>query len=245
MRLLDLRIVITGSGRGIGKSIALRCADEGGRIVINDINPSNLREVRNSLESKGVKVIPFEGDVSIRSAAQGLIEATVKGFGGIDVLVNNAGIIRNAPFLELTEEEWDEVIRVNLKGAFNCAQFAARHMVQQESGRIINISSRAYLGSEQMANYASSKAGMLGLTRCMAMELGPYGITVNAVAPGMIDTELNRSTFDNTLIENRIQKTPLRRIGFPDDIANAVVFLASSEASYITGEVLHVTGGCY
>jgi 3-oxoacyl-[acyl-carrier protein] reductase len=244
MRLKDLSIVITGSGRGIGKSIAIRCAEEGARVVINDIHSSNLHEVRANLESKRVKVIAFEGDISKRLEAKKLIDAAITGFGRIDVLVNNAGIIRNAPFLDLTEEDWDEVIRVNLKGVFNCAQCAARCMVQQGSGRIINISSRAYLGAQQMANYAASKAGILGLTRCMAIELGPYGITVNAVAPGTIDTEPVRSMFEGFL-EDRIKKTPLRRIGSPDDIANAVVFLASSEASYITGEVLHVTGGFY
>jgi len=244
MRLKDRSIVITGSGRGIGKTIAIRCADEGARVVINDVHPSNLREVRANLVSKGAKTIAFEGDISKRSEAQGLIEAAVRGFGRIDVLVNNAGIIRNAPFLDLTEEDWDEVIRVNLKGVFNCAQFAAQHMIQQGGGRIINISSRAYLGAQQMANYAASKAGILGLTRCMAMELGPYGITVNAVAPGTIDTEPVKSMFEGFL-EDRIKKTPLGRIGSPDDIAYSVVFLASSEASYITGEVLHVTGGFY
>jgi 3-oxoacyl-[acyl-carrier protein] reductase len=244
MRLKDVSIVITGSGRGIGKAIAIRCADEGARVVINDIHSSNLREVRANLVSKGAKTIAFEGDISKRSEAQGLIEAAVRGFGRIDVLVNNAGIIRNAPFLDLTEEDWDEVIRVNLKGVFNCAQFAAQHMIQQGGGRIINISSRAYLGAQQMANYAASKAGILGLTRCMAMELGPYGITVNAVAPGTIDTEPVRSMFEGFL-EDRIKKTPLGRIGSPDDVAYSVVFLASSEASYVTGEVLHVTGGFY
>jgi len=244
MRLKDLSIVITGSGRGIGKSIAIRCTEEGARVVINDLRFSNLREVQTHLKSKGAEVIAFEADVSRRSEAQQLIDAAIKGFGRIDVLVNNAGIIRNAPFLDLTEEDWDEVIKVNLKGVFNCAQYAARHMVQQRSGRIINISSRSYLGAQQMANYAASKAGILGLTRCMAMELGPYGITVNAVAPGTIDTEPVRGMFEGFL-EDRIKKIPLGRIGSPDEVAHTVVFLASSEASYITGEVLHVTGGFY
>jgi 3-oxoacyl-[acyl-carrier protein] reductase len=146
--------------------------------------------------------------------------------------------------LELTEKDWDDTMRINLKGVFNCAQYAAQHMVQQGGGRIINISSRAYLGAPQMAHYAASKAGILGLTRCTAMELGPYGITVNAVAPAQIDTEMLRST-SGGFIEDRIQKAPLRRLGLPEDVAHAVVFLASSEASYITGEVLHVTGGFY
>jgi 3-oxoacyl-[acyl-carrier protein] reductase len=245
MRLKDLSIIVTGSGRGIGRSIVLCCIDEGARVVINDINPSSIEEVRTSLQSKGGKVVVFVGDVSKRSEAQGLIEAAIRGFGRIDVLVNNAGISKTVPFLDITEEDWDEVIRINLKGVFNCAQFAARHMVQQGGGRIINISSRAYLGIEQMAHYAASKAGILGLTRCMAMELGQYNITVNSVAPGMIDTELTRSSISDAFMQDRIQKAPLHRIGSPKDIANAVVFLASSEASYITGEVLHVTGGFY
>jgi len=242
-RLKDLSIVVTGSGRGIGKSIAHHVLGEGARVVINDVNPSRLEEARVALASKGGKVIAFEGDVSIRSVAQRLIDTSISEFGRLDVLVNNAGIARNVPFLELTEEDWDEVIRVNLKGAFHCAQFAARHMVQQKNGRIINISSRAYLGAYNMANYGASKAGLLGLTRCMALELGPYGVNVNAVAPGLIDTELTRISFSPDIVKERVQKTPLRRIGSPDDIAHAVVFLASPEASFITGEVLHVTGG--
>lgn len=245
MRLKDLSIVITGSGRGIGRSIAICCAEEGARVVINDINASNLRETRAILESKGAKVIAFEGDVSKRTDAQGLIDAAINGFGRIDVLVNNAGILSAIPFLDITEKDWDDVINVNLKGAFNCGQYAAQHMVQQRSGKIIHFSSRAYLGAQRMAHYAASKAGILGLMRCMAIELGPYGITVNAVAPGAIDTEMVRSVSSDDSIKDRIQRTPLRRIGVPDDIAHAVVFLASPEASFITGEVLHVTGGCY
>ena len=149
MRLKDMSIVITGSGRGIGRSIAIRCAEEGARVVINDINPSSLQEARTILESRGAKVIAFMGDISKRSEAQRLIESTVKGFGRIDGLVNNAGIGTKVPFLELTEEDWDEVIKVNLKAMFNCGQYAVRQMVKQgEGGRIINISSRAYLGIE-------------------------------------------------------------------------------------------------
>jgi 3-oxoacyl-[acyl-carrier protein] reductase len=244
MRLKDLSIVVTGSGRGIGRSIACLCINEGAKVIINDIDPLRLEDLRTTLASNGGKVIPFLGDVSKRSEAQGLIDAAIKDFGRIDVLVNNVGIIRNAPFLDLTEEDWDEVMRVNLKGAFNCAQFAARHMVQQRAGRIINISSRAYLGAQQMTNYAASKAGILGLTRCMSVELGPYGITVNAVVPGMIDTESVRSSMGGSM-KDRAERTPLGRVGHPDEIAHAVVFLASSEASFITGEFLHVTGGFY
>jgi NAD(P)-dependent dehydrogenase (short-subunit alcohol dehydrogenase family) len=245
MRLKDLSIAITGSGRGIGRSIAICCADEGARVVINDIHSSNLQEVRNILENKGVKVVAFKGDISKRSEAQGLIEAAINGFGRIDVLVNNAGIAKFIPFLDITEEDWDEVMKINLMGDFNCAQCAVRYMVKQGSGRIINISSRSYLGTPKMAHYASSKAGILGLTRSMAMEFGPSGITVNAVAPGMIDTELLRSTSSDDFLRDRLEKIPLRKFGSPEDIAHAVVFLASSEAKYITGEVLHVTGGLY
>ena len=244
MKLKDLCVVVTGSGRGIGRSIAVCCAEEGARVVINDINSSNLRESRAILESKGTRPITFEGDVSKQPDAQGLIDAAIKEFGRIDVLVNNAGIMNAVPFLDITERNWDDVVRVNLKGAFNCSQCAAKQMVRQRSGRIIHISSRSYLGAPQMAHYAASKAGILGLMRCMALELGPFGITVNAIAPGMVDTELTRS-ISGDFMKDRIQATPLRRAGTPEDIANAVVFLASPGASYITGEVLHVTGGFY
>jgi 3-oxoacyl-[acyl-carrier protein] reductase len=242
-RLKDYGVIVTGSGRGIGKSIAHCCIEEGARVVINDVNPTTLEEARISLSSKGGKVIAFEGDVSKRSVAQKLIDLAISEFGRLDVLVNNAAIARNGPFLELTEEDWDEVIRVDLKGPFHCAQLAARHMARQKTGRIINISSRAYLGAPEMANYGAAKAGLVGLTRCMAMELGPYGITVNAIAPGVIDTELTRISFASDDLKERIQKTPLRRLGYPEDIAHAVLFLASPEAGFITGEVLHVTGG--
>ena len=244
MRLHDLNVVVTGSGRGIGKSIAVRCADEGACIVVNDINASDLAQVKQVLEAKGTKVVAVSGDVSNRSDADRLIDATITAFGRVDVLVNNAGITRNAPFLDLTEEDWDVVINVNLKGVFNCAQAAARHMVAQKSGRIINISSRSYLGAREMANYAASKAGILGLTRCMAIELGQFGITVNAIAPGLIDTEPVKGMYEG-FREDRIKKTPVGRIGVPEDIAATVVFLASAEASYITGETTHVTGGFY
>jgi len=242
--LKDLSVVVTGSGRGIGRSIALRCADEGGRLVLNDIDEENLARVKRTLESRGTKVMAFKADISVRSEAKRLILSAVEGFGRIDVLVNNAGITRNSPFLDLTEEDWDVVMKVNLKGAFNCAQAAARYMVDQKSGRIINISSRSYLGARQMANYAASKAGILGLTRCMAIELGPYGITVNAIAPGLIDTEPVKEMYEG-FVEERIKSTPVGRIGVPEDIAAAVVFLASPEASYVTGETMHVTGGVY
>jgi 3-oxoacyl-[acyl-carrier protein] reductase len=244
MRLKDLSILITGSGRGIGKSIALRCADEGAIIAVNDINHSRLEQICASLELKDKKVFPFKADISSRKDAKALIEAVIEAYGRIDVLINNAGITRNKPFLDITEDEWDEVIRVNLKGVFNCAQYAARFMIEQKSGRIINMSSRAYLGASNMANYASSKAGIIGLTRSMAIELGPYGITVNAVAPGTIETELSKK-MPADFFRNRIKDTPLRRIGHPEEVADSVVFLASSEANFITGEVLHVTGGFY
>ena len=244
MRLKDRCVVITGSGRGIGKAIALSCLREGASVVANDVDAGKLKNLKKELISIGDKLVTYQGDISLRKNAEDLVETAVNAYGRIDVLVNNAGIMRNAPFLELTEEDWDEVIKVNLKGAFNCAQQAARNMVQNKSGAIINISSRAYLGAQQMTNYSASKAALLGMTRCMAIELGPYGITVNAVAPGTIDTELTRQMFD-TFAEHRISATPLRRIGSPEEIAHAVIFLASSEAGFITGEVLHVTGGFY
>jgi 3-oxoacyl-[acyl-carrier protein] reductase len=204
----------------------------------------NLKNLEKAVISKGAELVTYQGDISLRKTAEGLVETAVEVYGRIDVLVNNAGIMRNAPFLEMTEEDWDEVIKVNLKGAFNCAQEAARNMVQNKSGTIINISSRAYLGAQQMTNYSASKAALLGMTKCMAIELGPYGITVNAVAPGTIDTELTRQMFDK-FVEQRISATPLRRIGRPEEIAYAVIFLASPEAKFITGEILHVTGGFY
>ena len=228
MRVKDKVAVVTGAGRGLGEASAIRLAEEGGRVVVSDIDLASAQQTADRIKAMGREAI------------------AVKTFGRIDILVNNAGITRDTSIRKMTEEDWDMVLNVNLKGAFNCAQFAAKYMIEQKYGRIINLSSRAYMGNPGQANYSSSKAGILGLTKSLAMELGRYNINVNAIAPGLIKTPgvITLSHYEK-VAERAIQSTPLGRLGEPIDIANAILFLASDEAGYITGDVLHVTGGRY
>ncbi|OGW17541.1 MAG: beta-ketoacyl-ACP reductase [Nitrospinae bacterium RIFCSPLOWO2_12_FULL_45_22] len=246
MRVKDKVAVVTGAGRGLGEASAIRLAEEGGRVVVSDIDLASAQQTADRIKAMGREAIAVKTDVSQRKEAEELIETAVKTFGRIDILVNNAGITRDTSIRKMTEEDWDMVLNVNLKGAFNCAQFAAKYMIEQKYGRIINLSSRAYMGNPGQANYSSSKAGILGLTRSLAMELGRYNITVNAIAPGLIKTPgvITLAHYEK-VAERAIQSTPLGRLGEPIDIANAILFLASDEAGYITGDVLHVTGGRY
>lgn len=246
MRVKDKVAVVTGAGRGLGEAAALRLAEEGANVVVSDIDEASARQMMEKIQALGRESISVKTDVSVRPEAEALMEATVKKFGRIDILVNNAGITRDTSLRKMTEEDWDLVIDINLKGSFNCAQFAARHMIEKKYGKIINLSSRAYLGNPGQANYSSSKAGILGLTRALALELGRYNINVNAIAPGMIRTPgvTSLGHFDK-IVERAIQSTPLGRIGEPIDVANVILFLASDESCYITGDVIHVTGGRY
>lgn len=246
MRVKDRVAVVTGAGRGLGEASAIRLSEEGAKVVASDIDLTSAQQTADKIRAMGRDAIAVKTDVSLRKEAEELIEAAMKTFSRIDILVNNAGITRDTSIRKMTEEDWDMVLNVNLKGAFNCAQFAAKYMVEQKYGKIINISSRAYMGNPGQANYSSSKAGILGLTKSLAMELGRYNINVNAIAPGLIKTPgvITLSHYEK-VAERAIQSTPLGRLGEPVEIANAVLFLASDEASYITGEVLHVTGGRY
>jgi len=246
MRVKDRVAVITGAGMGLGEAAALRLAEEGAKIVASDIDLSLAQQTANKVRELGRESIAVKADVANRKEAEELIETTVRTFGRIDILVNNAGITRDKSIRKMTEEDWDLVLNVNLKGAFNCAQFAAKYMMEQKYGKIINLSSRAYMGNPGQANYSSSKAGILGLTRALALELGRYNINVNAIAPGVIKTPgvLNLPHYEK-VAERALQITPLGRLGEPIDVANVVLFLASDESSYITGDVLHVTGGRY
>jgi 3-oxoacyl-[acyl-carrier protein] reductase len=246
MRVKDRVGVVTGAGRGLGEASAIRLAEEGARVVASDVELASAQKTADKIKAMGREAIAVKTDVSNRKETDELIETAIKTFGRIDILVNNAGITRDMSIKKMTEEDWDMVLNVNLKGAFNCAQFAAKYMIEQKYGRIINLSSRAYMGNPGQANYSSSKAGILGLTRSLAMELGRYNITVNAIAPGLIKTPgvITLPHYEK-IAERAIQSTPLGRLGEPIDIAHAVLFLASDEASYITGDVLHVTGGRY
>jgi 3-oxoacyl-[acyl-carrier protein] reductase/2-[hydroxy(phenyl)methyl]-succinyl-CoA dehydrogenase BbsD subunit len=234
--------LITGSASGIGKQTARRMAEAGATVVINDIAPEIVEKTVAEFKSDGLSAIGKVADISKKAAVDQMIQETANELGGIDILVNNAGMERAGALRKLTEADWDITINVNLKGAFLCSQAAHNFMVDKKHGRIINIASRAWLGGAGQAPYSSAKAGMVGLTRTLALELGAKGITANCIAPGLIETPLWYELPE----KNRnflMSKQPTGKLGHVDDIANAVMFLASDEASFITGQVLYICGG--
>ncbi len=235
--------IVTGSARGIGKSIAMKFAKDGYDVVISDILEDVAKETAKEIETLGQKSLVVVADVSKANDAARLINETVETFGRLDVLVNNAGVTRDNLSIRMKEEEWDMVLNINLKGTFLCSQQAAKVMMKKRSGRIVNIASvSGILGTAGQANYASSKAGIIALTKTLARELGPRNITVNAIAPGFILTEMTEKLPDKVK-EEYLAQIPLKRGGTPQDIANVVAFLASDNASYITGTTTIVSGG--
>ncbi|MBC7232411.1 MAG: 3-oxoacyl-[acyl-carrier-protein] reductase [Chloroflexi bacterium] len=245
MRELTGRVaVVTGASRGIGRAIAVKLASLGAKVVVNyRSNQAAAEEVVQQIQGMGGEAIAVQADVSNYAEAQRLIQNALDHFGRLDILVNNAGTTRDALLVRMSEEDWDVVINTNLKGAFNCTKAAQRTMIKQRYGRIVNITSIAGLaGNPGQANYAAAKAGLVGFTKAVAKELGSRNITVNAVAPGYVPTDLT-ATLPPELVAKGIEMTPLGRPGTPEDIANAVAFLVSDEASYITGQVLSVDGG--
>lgn len=240
--LKDKVTIVTGSGRGIGFEIAKKFLENGSRLVLSDISEELLAEARSKLESMG-EVLTIPCDVTNSASVNDLITKTFEHFGALDVLVNNAGVTKDGLLLRMKEEDWDFVLKVNLKGSFLTTQAAAKVMAKQRSGRIINISSVVGLmGNAGQANYSSSKAGLVGLTKSTAKELAGRGVTVNAIAPGYIATDMT-ANLPEKAITLFLEQIPLKRAGQPEDIANAAVFLASDLASYITGQVLQVDGG--
>jgi 3-oxoacyl-[acyl-carrier protein] reductase len=236
--------VVTGAGKGIGRAIALKLAQHGASIVINyRSSEKEAEEVIQEIRKNGGKAEMVQGDVSSFEDADKVIKFAVLNFGRLDILVNNAGITKDTLLLRMKEEDFGKVIDVNLKGVFNCTKHASAVMLKQKSGRIINISSVVGLmGNAGQSNYAAAKAGILGFTKSIAKELGTRGITVNAIAPGFITTDMTEVLSDKVK-EKLIENVPLKRLGSPEDVANLAVFLASDNASYITGQVINVDGG--
>jgi len=236
--------LITGSAKGIGREIALKFAKEGADVVINYRSYSeNLKELENTIKSFGVDVLLVEGDVRNFEDAERMVKSCIEKFGRLDILVNNAGITRDNLVLRMKLEEFDEVLDVNLKGAFNFIKASLPIMIKQKSGRIINISSIiGIIGNVGQANYAASKAGLIGLTKSVAKEVASKNITVNAIAPGFIVTDMT-DKLPEKIKEKMLDLIPLKRFGLCEDVANVALFLASDMASYITGQVINVDGG--
>lgn len=242
MRLQGKVAIITGAARGIGRETALLFAAEGAKVVICDLLDEG-EEVAEEIRSRGGEAIFYRLDVTDREAVKRMVDAVVERYGRIDILVNNAGITRDAQFLKMTEEDWDKVIAVNLKGVFNVTQAVAPVMVAQGKGKVVNAASVVALyGNFGQTNYVASKAGVIGMTKVWARELGRKGINVNAVAPGFIQTEMTAKVPEKVLQMVR-ERTPLGRLGTPRDVAYAYLFLASDESDYVNGAVLSVDGG--
>jgi 3-oxoacyl-[acyl-carrier protein] reductase len=242
MRVQDKVIVITGSARGLGKAFASNLLSEGARVVVNDINEDLGEKTVDEFNALGYKSLFIRADVRNRDEVKSLMDTTVQRFGKIDVLINNAGIARGGLIHEMDTQSWDDVLGVNLTGVFNCSHYALKYMIPRKYGKIINISSRAAMGLVSNSEYSASKAGVNGLTRTMALELAPHNILVNAIAPAWTRTDLTQ-VFTDDFQKERISRIPLGRIGEPEDIAPLVLFLASDDSNFITGQIIHVDGG--
>jgi NAD(P)-dependent dehydrogenase (short-subunit alcohol dehydrogenase family) len=245
MRLEGQVAIVTGAGQGIGRAIAKTLAGEGAAVVVNDIDLEKASKVAEEIKSQGGRALSIKADVSNKEEVNSLVEQTLDSFKRIDILVNNAGTAKLTPTVELTEAEWDSTVDVDLKGQFLCSQAVAKHMIKQKRGKIVNIASlAAHIGTPGLAAYSASKGGVVQLTKVLAVEWGKHNITVNAVSPGLTMTELVEAVFkERPDVFEGVERIPLKRLAMPEDIANAVLFLASPESDYISGQVIAVDGG--
>ena len=240
---------MTGAGRGIGEATARRFAREGARVCLTDVGAEGVTTTARQLVEEGMDAFAVRVDVTSHSEVENAVSGVVNRYGRLDILVNNAGVTKDSLIYKMTDEDWRTVMNVHLTGTFFCSRAAQKYMVENNYGRIINVSSTSALGNRGQANYAAAKAGIQGFTKTLAVELGRYSITANAVAPGFIETEMTRDTaarlgvdFDD-FVAKRVQSIPIGRSGWPEDVAAAILYFASEEASFVSGQVLYVAGG--
>jgi 3-oxoacyl-[acyl-carrier protein] reductase len=241
--------MVTGAGRGIGEATARRFAREGARVCLTDVGAEDVTTTARQLVEEGMDAFAVRVDVTSHSEVENAVSGVVNRYGRLDILVNNAGVTKDSLIYKMTDEDWRTVMNVHLTGTFFCSRAAQKYMVENNYGRIINVSSTSALGNSGQANYAAAKAGIQGFTKTLAVELGRYSITANAVAPGFIETEMTRDTaarlgvdFDD-FVAQRVQSIPVGRSGWPEDVAAAILYFASEEASFVSGQVLYVAGG--
>ena len=245
----DRVALVTGGAQGIGAAVARRLATDGAKVGVLDLDRDAAQAVADEITAAGGAAVGLGADVSKRDQVEAAVAALVAEYGGLQILINNAGVLRDNLLFKMTDDDWTLVMEVHLRGAFLCSQAAQRHMVEAKYGRIVCMSSTSALGNRGQANYSTAKAGLQGLTKTLAIELGPFGVTANAIAPGFIETAMTAATAERigttieAMREGVASVVPVRRGGVPDDVANTVAFLAGEESGYVTGQVIYVDGG--
>lgn len=241
--------IVTGGSRGIGAGVALKFAQEGSKVALFDVNESALKETAEELQSKGYEVSTHVTNVADSEQVEKSVQEVIDNFGKIDFLINNAGVLRDNLLFKMSDDDWQTVMDVHLKGTFNCSRAAQKNMVENNFGRIVNISSTSALGNRGQANYSAAKAGIQGFTKTLAIELGKFGITTNAIAPGFVETEMTKATAERIgvpfedMIKRNAANIPVGRGGKPADIAHVAAFFCDEDSSYVNGQVIYVAGG--